>query len=349
MNYTKYKKGLVIEIVLLLVKSYGIYDIKKNKSASLDIVYPIASVSKSVAATAIMILNESGLIGLDDNISEYLPFDLKNPNFPDINITFRMLLAHQSSLSDTIIRFSILFSFLRIPYEKMDLYFTPGKLLYKQNIWNHYPPGENVCYSTVGFEVIGYLVEQITGQPFDEFCKKNIFEPLDMMNTSYRFGDFDKDKLAVPYMWYFGRYLRLPFIQTRMFAGGGVKTTVLNLAHFLIMHTTGGIYNGKRILNESSVEEMHRSQYNNSYDGIFLHGLGWYFNESSDGEILGGHGGDAIGCRAVMKMRYSDKVGVIYFWNQNKWIQLHYNKIPDVERDARRLIEEALFEKADKL
>jgi CubicO group peptidase (beta-lactamase class C family) len=71
-----------------------------NKEVTTDTVFPMASISKSVAATAIMKLNEIGLISLDDKVSKYLPFDLKNPRYPDIKITPRMLLYHQSIINN---------------------------------------------------------------------------------------------------------------------------------------------------------------------------------------------------------------------------------------------------------
>ena len=79
-------------------KGYGFYDIMHRKKACDDTIYMIGSISKSVTATALMQLYEQGLFDLDDDVSDYLPFTLRNPKYPDVPITFRMLLAHQSSL-----------------------------------------------------------------------------------------------------------------------------------------------------------------------------------------------------------------------------------------------------------
>ena len=188
---------------LVWAKGYGYADrsILHKRKATPDTVYPIASITKSITATAIMQLNETGLIGLDDNVSEYLTFDLKNPKYPDVNITFRMLLAHQSSLADTTVRFLMIFTILKIPHDRLNEYFLPGKSLYSPRVWNDYAPGEDVCYSTMGTEILGCLVEQITHQSFEDYCQEHIFEPLKMRNTSFYFSDFDKDKLACLYLW----------------------------------------------------------------------------------------------------------------------------------------------------
>ena len=78
-------------------KAFGWSDIYNLKKAKSDTIYRVASITKTFTATALMQLYEQGLFDLDDNVSEYLPFDLKNPKYPECNITFRMLLAHQSS------------------------------------------------------------------------------------------------------------------------------------------------------------------------------------------------------------------------------------------------------------
>ena len=169
-----------------------------------------------------------------------------------------------------------------------------------------------------------------------------------MWNTSFYFSDFDKDTLARLYLWggsgNFFHYFPLPYIQIPSieFPFGGLKTTVLDLSHYLIMHTSGGVYNDVRILNESSVEEMHTHQYPGYYLGNLFSGFGWWGNE-----IYGGHGGNSIGAYAIMKMRYSDKVGVIFFWNQNSFFRVLFNCRRQEEIDAIRGIGNALFKKAD--
>ena len=82
--------------------TYGYSNIYLGKKTTLDTIYTIGSISKSVTGTAMMqiIENESYNVNLDDNVSKWLPFDLKNPYFPNTNITFRMLLAHRSGLYD---------------------------------------------------------------------------------------------------------------------------------------------------------------------------------------------------------------------------------------------------------
>jgi CubicO group peptidase (beta-lactamase class C family) len=133
-------------------------------------------------------------------------------------------------------------------------------------------------------------------------------------------------------------------------AGGGLKTTALDLSNYLIMHANGGVYNGVRILSEDSVEEIHKKQYPDSYDGICRHGFGWYsWIKNDTGEEFGGHMGGYRGAQALMHLRYSDNVGVIMLWNQNSNFLNKIGISRVQEKEARKEIERKLFEKADEL
>lgn len=355
------KEGHMPSLVACIVKNnstvwskgYGYYDYYLKKPTSVDIVYPIASITKSVTATAIMqiVENKSYNVNLDDNVSKYLPFDLKNPKYPTVNITFRMLLAHQSSLGDSTIRFSLLFIFLKIPFNFNSLknYFVKGGLFYNSKVWNDYPPGKGVCYTTQGIDLLGLIIENITHQSYSDYCQEYIFKPLKMYKTSFYFSDYSKNQLASLYIWRSGFYHKVLFIQPSNLAGGGLKSTISDFSHYLIMHTSGGVYDGVRILSEESVEEMHRAQYPGYYDdAVFLHGLGWY-QRILDNETIGGHGGNWNGARTEMKMRYSDHVGILYFWNQNSFIRMQLKQTRPEEKKAQQEIAKALFEKADEL
>ena len=172
-----------------------------------------------------------------------------------------------------------------------------------------------------------------------------------MYNTSFYLSDFKINQLVRQYTWFKGIYLRVPFLLVTeiWFAGGGLRSTISDMSHYLMIHTNGGVYDGVRILSEESVNEMHRVQYSDSIDGTFYHGLGWYLKTYPDGETYGGHDGTHLGAYAIMNMRYSDNVGVMFFYNQHSYILMVLNKTPPEEGEATRGIKGALYEKADEL
>jgi len=297
-----------------------------------------------------LIENESYGLNLDDDVSKYLGFNLKNPKYPEINITFRMLLAHQSSLADTGNRYSLYFSLLNYPYSWLKEYLLPNGQIYSPKVWLKFQPGEGVCYSSINMEVLAYLVEQITHQPFDEYCNKYIFQPLDMKNTSWHLANFDINKIAVPYVWRVGIYIKFPIFEYHCYGCGGIWTNVLDLSHFLIAYMNDGVYNGNQILKKETVKLIETLQYPDSYDGNYRYGLGWYFWNESDGKTYGGHAGTYPGSWASMTTCLSDGTGVIHFENQNHcFSHSSLNPTLRMQKYVRSQLRKVLFEKANEL
>jgi len=327
--------------------AYGKYRYYQNKTASVDIVYPIGCITKSIIATAIMQLNETWNISLDENVSKYLNFDLKNPNYKTVNITFRMLLAHQSSLANPYHRFVFYFFWLHIPMTHFRDYFVPGGCLYSEKVWNlTYPPGKGVCYCGPGYGILGYIIENITGLTLEDYCQKYIFGPLNMNNTSFYFSKFDRNRICGLYAWYAHIYFPLPIMEYGLPAPSGIKSTGEDMSHFLIMHASGGVYNGVRILSKESVDEMHEIQYPGYHEGAVQYGLGWYTVNLS-GVLYGGYRGGYVGAPALIRLRYADHVGILMLWNQNTYLLLSLNITRQDEENAIQQLANTLFEKAD--
>ena len=300
---------------VLWSKGYGLANIYMGIEATENTIYLAASLSKTITATAIMQLWEQGLFDLDDDVNLYLPFSLRNPNYPDIPITFRMLLAHQSSLSSGETSLFIYFSILSLPINLLKQYLTPGGILYNPIYWLDTPPGEHFKYSSIGYEILGYLVYLLSGQTLDEYCEEHIFEPLGMKNTSYYKSDYNVKDLARPYLWILNStYLPLLNYEDKNFAAGGVRTSVMDLSHFLIANINGGVYNNNRILKEETVELMRTRQYNDN-NNRFNYGLGWRIS-GHDNDISVGHSGAMPGTLTYMYYQPEEKTGIIFFTNQ---------------------------------
>jgi CubicO group peptidase (beta-lactamase class C family) len=97
-----------------------------------------------------------------------------------------------------------------------------------------------------------------------------------MKNTSYFLDDFTRNQLVKQYLWFNGFYLPISFIKISniMIHGSGLRSTINDMSHFLKIHASGGVYNGTRMLKESSVEEMHTAQYPDTLDEGYNHGFG---------------------------------------------------------------------------
>jgi CubicO group peptidase (beta-lactamase class C family) len=130
---------------------FGYANLRKKTIATEETMYLAGSISKVVTATVLMQLYEQGRFNLDDDINNYLPFSLRNPSYPDIPITIRMLLAHQSSLGNKDILPFVFLSVLNYTKEFFHEYLIPQGKFYTQDIWRNVPPGEEAYYSSVGY------------------------------------------------------------------------------------------------------------------------------------------------------------------------------------------------------
>ena len=325
-------------------KSYGYYDLKEKKEANQNTIYMVGSISKPIAAIALMQLYEKGLFDLDDNISNYLPFHIYNPYYPKINITFRMLLAHASSLNHADARLFFYFSILNYPNEWLKELLVPGGLLYKDDVWKNAKPGEIEIYSGSNFALIGYIIELMSGYSFKDYCNKFIFEPLEMYNSSFEISSFNINEIAVPYHYIFKKYIPLPIYEIHNSAVAGLKSTICDLSHFLIVHLNQGRYKDKRILNESTINMMKTIQYDFGSDG-----LSWKFVTFSNGKTYFGHGGQIPGFRSQVWIYSPDNTGILFSYNQYPGTDLRekYRLMGQLEKYSREQLAILLFDIAE--
>ena len=303
--------------VVLWSKGYGFYDLQNNKPATNTTLYNIASISKTVTATALMQLYEQNLFELDEDINMYLPFSVRHPMFLDSPITFRMLLSHHSGFSEDPKEFYKYFPEEQCPiplYPWIETYLSPDGNNYTSEIWSNDAPGERFHYANIGFALIGYLVERITGQPFYQYCKDNIFIPLKMYNTSYIFSDINLSNLAIPYKFIFNHYKPYDHYCYVGYPCGSIQTSVTDFSHFIIAHMNQGIYDGYQLLNATTIELMHTIQYP---DGNY--GLGWFVWNDTNHESYYGHTGGDYGVTTSVTVRVSESCAVVYFTNGSPW------------------------------
>lgn len=249
--------GIVKDDKLVWQNYFGFSNIANQVEPTDETIYVLASVSKTITATAVMQLVEQGKINLDEDINNYLPFEVRNPNYPDIPLTTRMLLTHRTGLAwpnSEDPAFYTTFQNLGTPAlgNWLENYITPTGTSYVAEIWKYVQPGTTVGYSNIGGALLGYLVESVSGVNFADYCRLNIFEPLKMVNTSFKLSDLDQNQLATLYT---GNTTNSQY-QVNFYPSTTAKSTVTDLSHYLIAYINGGIYKGNRILQESTVQQM---------------------------------------------------------------------------------------------
>ena len=203
---TNFIPGLSISIAkegsIVWNKHFGYANINENIFVDENTMFILSSISKTITATALMQLFENNFFELDDDIDDYLPFNINHPDYPLAPITFKMLLSHTSGIKDnwSVMPYYDGDSPLELSYY-LNEYFVVGGEFYNSNSnFTNSIPGSNYNYSNIGAALIGLLVEEISNQPFNQYCYQNIFEPLQMNNAFWFLSEIENlDQVALPY------------------------------------------------------------------------------------------------------------------------------------------------------
>ncbi|MDQ6815650.1 MAG: beta-lactamase family protein [Bacteroidota bacterium] len=304
-----YLTGAVTIVVkdnqVIQYKGYGFADAETKKPMNKDAIFRIMSQTKAITSVAIMMLYEQGKLLLDQSIADFIP-EFRNPlvidkyNAADTtyttvpakrNITFRDLLTHTSGIDYTDIgtaRGSAIYTKAHIPsglgYFNADL-LTQMKHLAKLPL--QFQPGEKWQYG-LNSDLLGCLVEVISGMTLEDFFRKNIFEPLGMQNTYFNLPASKASRLPSVYtedsLHHIIKWSHTfknidpdyPLINKKYFSGGaGLSSTAFDYAIFMQMLLNRGIYNGHRVLSPRSVELMTSPQLDFLYNGADNFGLGF--------------------------------------------------------------------------
>lgn len=301
------------------MKTYGYADLEQNITVTEDTLFMQGSVSKIVTGIAFMQLFERGFIDLDDDINDYLPFEVVNPNHPSIAITPRMLLSHVSSIhdSDDILQ-PMVFNGRDSPLSLeifIQGYLLPNGTYYQSTNWNDAKPGTEYDYSNVGATLIAYLVEVLSNTDFEEYCQHNIFIPLGMNETSWFLANLDTDSIAIPYLYVGSNFIAQEHCGHAFYPAGFMRTSVRQQARLLIALMEGGTCGDTKILNESTLQLMMTLHYPDIVDNY-----GLFFTNS---EVLWGHSGGAIGVAARTFFYPEAHEGVIIMMNLKDYTALN--------------------------
>lgn len=298
-------------------KAAGFSDLNTKALMKKDAIFRIASQTKAITTVAIMMLYEEGKLLLDDPVSKYIPTFANQQVLDKLNaadttyttvpakraVTLRDLLTHTSGIG-----------YAQIGSKEATAIYA------KNGIWGGigvengmilgdkirklgtlpllHQPGEKWTYG-LNTDILGYVVEVVSGQSLDEFFKKRIFEPLGMNDTYFylpkdkagrlvKLNGEDENKLVVP--------INQPALNlngavrvnypaepgTYYSGGGGLSSTALDYAIFMQMLVNGGEYNGKRILSPFSIRMMTVNQFDKYGAPDTDMGLGFrVYNEKS--------------------------------------------------------------------
>lgn len=250
---------------------YGYSNLEEKTPLGRENIFPLMSLSKTVTTFALMQIHEKGLFALDDDINNYISIKVRNPNFPEIPITFRMLLTHTSSFED------VLSTGLKIPQnvprpqsslgdsemtleEYIRELLSPDGKFYSTDYFSQNKPGTKYSYSNIAFSLLGYLVEKIAKQDFSEYCKEQIFNPLEMKNTSWHLRGLDTIKVIFGYSFSpddsIPNYRKVKHFGEPGYPAGMLRTTMDDYIKFINIILDYGHYQGRQLLKPETVRTM---------------------------------------------------------------------------------------------
>lgn len=247
------------------LEAQGLMDIERRKAMSLDAIFRIYSMTKLITSAAVLMLMEEGRFLLDDPVARYIPEfgqvrvkvagadgqdELVRPKRP---VTIHDLMTHLGGLD---------YSFIRSISKQTTTLAEYVRQQCRVPLLQH--PGEKWCYSA-STDVLGYLVEVISGRPFDEFLRQRIFEPLGMSDTDFYVPAEKIDRLASIYKYDLdgklveaeerssSPYLSMPALPS---GGGGLVSSSSDYLRFALMLLNGGVLGDVRLMGCMTVELM---------------------------------------------------------------------------------------------
>jgi CubicO group peptidase (beta-lactamase class C family) len=306
----KINKGIVPSLVIKVVKdnrtlwteAFGYADIENKRRATLNSIYKIASISKPITVTGLMMLVDKSLVALDIPANNYLTRSKLRAYVGSADeMTIRRLANHTSGL----------------PTHE-NLFFDGSEPLSPDETIRRYgfaawTPGTRFHYSNLGTAILGFITQDVSRTPWRQFLRRNLFNPLGMNRTfpeltpgreKEEAGKYGSD-LTLQYDYDIAaRFVRTGSHSTDHPGGSSMWSSADDLVRFAQMHINGGALNGTRILREESARIMQSLTVDSDEAAGRKYGVGWW-GDSSIGRRNFSHSGGGPGM-AVMLSAYPD-------------------------------------------
>ncbi len=297
-NIPSISAGVSSNDVVIWANALGYSDLENNVLANNNSVYRIASISKSITAVAVMQLVEKGKIDLDEDIRKYIPY------FPKKKWKFstRQILNHTSGIR----------SYNNTDEFDSKVYFPSIKdavgILLKDSL--QFKPGTKYHYSTLAYNLLAAIIENVSGMTYQKYLQQNIFEPAKMTSTYF---DFQKDIIKNRVRGYikdeFRKYKNAPLADLSIkFPGGGILSNSIDLLHF-----ADALISGKLIKTSTLDTMLVPSKLKNGTQ--LTYGLGFGIGIDSSGKKYFFHSGTGTGFTSFLIIFPKEKLASVYLMN----------------------------------
>ena len=312
--------GLARDGVVRLARGYGLADIATGRAVTADTRFHIASLTKTVTATAVMQLAEDGRLALDAPVGPHLDFPLANPRHPEAPITVRQLLTHTSSLSDA--------RYYEIDFRThghdatqslgdfLKAYLAPGGAAHAAGgCFSAKPPGEAWDYSNVGYALLGYLAGRVGGEDMRDLTRRHLFAPLGLKRTTWTIAETPATQSATPYDTFEGVQTPVAPIGFPDWPVGMIRSSITDFTRFAAAAANGGTSRGVHILRPETMTAMLDMQTPAGLpDWLTGQGLGW-MESSLEGARRPNHWGGDPGVFTAVYLDPASRTAAVVFTN----------------------------------
>ena len=279
--------------------AYGMANLELSAPVKPETVFEIGSVTKQFTAAGILLLAQDGKLSVDDKISRHLQHTPRAWR----NVTIRHLLTHTSGIK----------SYTGLDGFQLTRHLTQAQFI--RAIGRHpleFPPGTSWKYSNTGFSLLGYIIENVSGQNYWDFMSQRIFQPLGMNATTNRLPSLIIPNRASGYEQTNHVHVNRDYDLTEVFSAGAIASTVGDLAKW------NAALDGDKLLNAASKEQMWtEAKLKNGKPTKY--GFGWFL-DTVEGHKNIGHGGSTSGFSATIQRFPDDRLAVIVLTNTDEQI-----------------------------
>jgi CubicO group peptidase (beta-lactamase class C family) len=277
---------------VVYAKGYGFGDLgKREKVDPARTVWPIASITKTVTALAVLQLVDAGKVDLDTDINRYLKrLQVASQGYGPL--TLRHLLSHTGGIDE-------------LPGRQTDGKSAPDMAAFlRTHIKRYRAPGLETAYSTYGIMLAALVLEDVTGEPYDLYVREHVFAPAGMASARFVMRAGDEQGVAAPYRLKDGKAEPMPFEYYVSTSASSMVATVEDMGKLLVAHLGSG---GARLLSPATMALMHR-------EAATVHPAlpGWSLGmqmERLNGVTIAEHGGDIGGFSALFDVLPEKGVG----------------------------------------
>jgi CubicO group peptidase (beta-lactamase class C family) len=308
--------GLAVAIVkdgqVVYAKGFGSRDVKKGLKVTPDTLFAIGSCSKSFTATALAILVDEGKLDWDKPVRDYLPDFRLQDAYATAHLRPRDLVTHQSGLArhDRV--------WYGSPLSRRELF---DRLQYLES---SKPLHAKYQYNNLMFMAAGVLIERISGSTWEEFTRRRILDPLGMKTSNFSVNDSQKTvDYSLPYQEQKGEVKEIPFRNIDAIGpAGSINSSVNEITQWLLLQLGKGKINGRQIISEKSLGEVHTPQIVSGgdlkYDESFYtsYAMGWGVT-SYRGHPALAHSGGIDGFSSQVRFLPKHQLAVVVLTNSS--------------------------------